>query len=119
MQKRGSQFDKGDSNLRPIASVTHGRLRDAGQLEAKVAVIATFLRSASRKRIFFENESKGRLKRGFLGEWDLFRNLSSEQFLMGALEKRSRLNENEGNSRSGLDHMTTEISFERWFTNIY
>jgi hypothetical protein len=58
--------------------VTHQRLGDAGQLEAKAAIIAPFLHSATKKRIFFENESKDRLKRCFLGEWDLFRNITSE-----------------------------------------
>jgi hypothetical protein len=68
MPKRGSQLHKGNLNLRPVASVTHGRLCNAGSLEAKVAIITTFLHSATKKRIFFENENKDRLKRSFLGE---------------------------------------------------
>jgi hypothetical protein len=48
--------------------VTQGRLCNAGSFEAKVAIVTTFLPSATKKRIFFENENKDRLKRGFLGE---------------------------------------------------
>jgi hypothetical protein len=51
-------------------------LRDAGQLEAKVAKIAAFLYSATKKPVLFESESKDCLKRGFLGGWVLLRNLS-------------------------------------------
>jgi hypothetical protein len=41
-------------------------MRDVGQLEANVAVMAAILHSATKKRIFFENESKDRFKKVFL-----------------------------------------------------
>jgi len=119
MRRRRSQRHKVDSNLRTVASVIHRRLRDAGYFEAKVDIVAPFLHSASRKRIFLENESKDGLQRGFLGQWNRFRNITYEQFLMAAFEKRSRFNENECNSRSGLDQMTNEICFETWLTNSF
>jgi hypothetical protein len=83
-----------------------------------VVIIATFLLSRRRKG-FFENESQDRLQKGFLGEWDLFRNIPSEQFLMGPLEKRSRLNEKGCNSRPGSDQMTNEICFEKRFASSF
>jgi hypothetical protein len=87
--------------------VTHRRLRNAGQLETKGAIGATVLHSATNKR----------LKRSLLGEWDLFQNITSEQFFLGELEKRSRLNEKECNWRSGLDQMTNVICFGKWIAN--
>jgi hypothetical protein len=50
-----------------MAFVNYRRLRNAGQLEAKGAIGATVLPSATKKR----------LKRSLLGEWDLFQNITS------------------------------------------
>jgi hypothetical protein len=92
---RGSQFDKSDSNLRPLAFVNHQHLRHTGELEAKVAIIATFFYSATKKMIFFENQSKDRLKNAFLANGICFEISVRKSSTWNPLEMKSRLNKNQ------------------------
>jgi hypothetical protein len=57
------------------------------------------------------------LQIGFLGKWNLLQNSNYKQFFVGGLEKRSRLNKLESNSRSGFDQMMIEICFETKWRN--
>jgi hypothetical protein len=84
MQKRGGQFDKVDYNLLPIASVTQGRFRNAGPLELRRLFSLPCCIQRRKKGFSFRMKAWNGVK-GFLGEWDLLQNISSEEFYIESI----------------------------------